>query len=320
MSNTLTAVAGITVGHAQDMEALTGCTVVLFPEGTTGSVDVRGGAPGTRETDLLAPHAMVQHVDAICLTGGSAYGLASATGVMRWLRERGIGYDVGVAVVPIVPAAVMFDLAFGAADRWPDEEMGYAACDAASSEEVLEGCVGVGTGATVGKLLGMQQAVKSGVGSAAITLSDGVTIAALVVTNAFGDVYHEQTGSILAGARSPQGGFVNTSQQLYLQQTQMAFSGTNTTLAVVATNAKLDKAGCQKLAQMTQDGLARAIRPIHTPFDGDVVFAAATGTKPTPHLALLGSIAADVLVEAIERSVSTATSLGGLPAIADLAD
>lgn len=318
MSNTLTAVAGITVGHAQDLEALTGCTVVLFPEGTTGSVDVRGGAPGTRETDLLAPHAMIQHIDAICLSGGSAYGLAAATGVMRWLRERGIGYDVGVAVVPIVPAAVMFDLVFGAADRWPDEEMGYDACDAASSAKVAEGCIGVGTGATVGKLLGMQQAVKSGIGSAAVTLSDGVTIAALVVTNAFGDVYHEKTGSILAGARGPQGGFVNTSQQLHMQQTQMGFRSTNTTLAVVATDATLDKAGCQKLAQMAQDGLARAIRPIHTPFDGDVVFAAATGNKPALHLALLGSIAADVLVEAIERSVSTATALGGLPALSDL--
>ncbi|NOK60698.1 MAG: peptidase S58 family protein [Chloroflexi bacterium AL-W] len=318
MSNTLTAVAGITVGHAQDLEALTGCTVVLFPEGTTGSVDVRGGAPGTRETDLLAPHAMIQHIDAICLSGGSAYGLAAATGVMRWLRERGIGYDVGVAVVPIVPAAVMFDLVFGAADRWPDEEMGYDACDAASSAKVSEGCIGVGTGATVGKLLGMQQAVKSGIGSAAVTLSDGVTIAALVVTNAFGDVYHEKTGSILAGARGPQGGFVNTSQQLHMQQTQMGFRSTNTTLAVVATDATLDKAGCQKLAQMAQDGLARAIRPIHTPFDGDVVFTAATGNKPALHLALLGSIAADVLVEAIERSVSTATALGGLPALSDL--
>lgn len=318
MANTLTAVAGISVGHAQDLEALTGCTVVLFPEGTTGSVDVRGGAPGTRETDLLAPHAMVQHIDAICLTGGSAYGLASATGVMRWLRERGIGYDVGITVVPIVPAAVIFDLALGTSDRWPDEEMGYAACNAASSEDVPEGCVGAGTGATVGKLLGLQQAVKSGVGSAAVTLSDGVTVAALVVTNAFGDVYHGQTSSILAGARSPQGGFINTAQQLYTQQTQMAFSGTNTTLAIIATDAKLDKTGCQKLAQMAQDGLARAIRPIHTPFDGDVVFAAATGTKPALHLALLGSIAADVLVEAIERSVLTATSLGGLPSVGDM--
>ncbi len=317
MNQTLTAISGITVGHAQDEEALTGCTVVLLPDGATCGVDVRGGGPGTRETDLLDPSAMVQYVHALCLTGGSAFGLAAATGVMAWLRGQGIGFDTGVARVPIVPAAVIFDLSVGVPDRWPDEAMGRAACQAASTDAVEEGCVGAGTGATVGKIFGMGNAMKSGVGCAALRLPGDVAVAALAVTNAFGDVRRED-GTILAGARGPDGSFVDTAAFLRSEQTHRMFGGLNTTLAVVVTDATLDKAGCRKLAQMAQDALARTIRPIHTPFDGDTVFAVATNILPAPHMAVLGSAAADVLAEAILRSVAMATAAGGVPAIRDL--
>jgi L-aminopeptidase/D-esterase-like protein len=318
MAGSLTSIAGIRVGHAHDGDALTGCTVILLPPETVGAVDVRGGAPGTRETDLLAPQAMVQHVNALCLAGGSAYGLAAATGVMAWLNERDIGFDVRVAKVPIVPAAVLFDLAMGRADCWPDAAMGYAACDAAHADVVEEGCVGAGIGAAVGKLLGMSRATKGGLGSAAITLPDGATVAALAVTNAFGDVRRDNGGEILAGARTVEGRFADSARLLRELPAQLIFSGGNTTLVVVATDAKLDKAACTKLAEMAQDGLARTIRPIHTPFDGDVVFAVATGSQPAPHLVVLGSAAADVVATAIERSVLQAVGMGGIPAATDL--
>jgi L-aminopeptidase/D-esterase-like protein len=318
MRGSLTDIDGVVVGHAEDLDALTGCTVVLFPPGTSCSVDIRGGGPGTRETDLLTPHAMVLHVNAICLAGGSAFGLAAADGVMRWLYERGIGYDARVAIVPIVPSAVMFDLALGRADRWPDSAMGYAACEAASAQPVPEGSVGAGTGATVGKLLGIGRATKGGLGSAARQLAGGATVAALAVTNAFGDVRRASDNTIIAGARCDAGGFADSARRLASLDASLVFSGGNTTLAVVVTDAQLDKAGCLRLAQMAQDGLARTIRPVHTPFDGDLVFAAATGTHTTPSLLSLGTLAADALAEAIERSVLMATSLGGLPAARDL--
>jgi L-aminopeptidase/D-esterase-like protein len=319
MAGTLTDIPGITVGHAQDLDVLTGCSVVVFPEGTTCSVDVRGGAPGTRETDLLAPHAMVQHIDAICLTGGSAFGLAAADGVMRWLREQGRGFNTRIARVPIVPAAVLFDLALGSAESWPDSAMGYAACQAATAGPVAEGCVGAGTGAAVGKLLGVQAATKGGVGSASIRLPDGTIVAALAVTNAFGDVRRDRDGTILAGARLPEGGFADSARLLRTMDANLLFSSGNTTLAVVVTDAQLDKAGCRKLAEMAQDALARTVQPVHTPFDGDVVFAASTNARPPVQLVVLGSAAADTLAEAIERSVLCATALGGLPAARDLA-
>lgn len=319
MSGSLTTITGITVGHAHDAEALTGCTVILLPPGTACAADVRGGAPGTRETDLLAPQAMVQHVHAICLAGGSAYGLAAATGVMEYLHAHGIGFDVRVARVPIVPAAVLFDLALGRPDRWPDAAMGYAACVNAHCGPVAEGCVGAGIGAAVGKILGIGQATKGGIGSASITLPGGVTVAALVVTNAFGDVRRDQGGAIIAGARMHTGGFVDTARLLRSVTADLVFGGGNTTLAVIATDAVLDKTSCKKLAEMAQDGLARTIRPIHTPFDGDIVFATATGSKPAEQLLILGSAAADVLALAVERSVLMAESLGGLPSAAQLA-
>lgn len=318
MNHAITDVAGITVGHADDQIALTGVTVVLCPQGAVAAVDVRGGGPATRETDLLRPEAMVQQVHAIMLSGGSAMGLDAAAGVVQWLREHGYGFDVRIARVPIVPAASLFDLGIGQADRFPDPAMGYAACVAASNH-VAEGNVGAGTGATIGKILGPASAMKAGVGTWSERLPDGSTVGALVVVNAFGDV-RDLEGTRLAGARDPRtGGPADTMRLLRDPAMLPAFGGanppptSNTTLAVVATDATLDKAAARKLAQMAQVGLARTINPIHTPFDGDAVFALATGRRPAPHMVMLGSIAAEVLGRAVARAVLTATSLGGLP-------
>jgi L-aminopeptidase/D-esterase-like protein len=316
MQSTLTRINGVRVGHAQDYEALTGCTVVLFPEHTTASVDVRGGAPGTRETDLLAPECTVQHIHAVCLSGGSAFGLAAADGVMCWLRERNIGFDAGVTRVPIVPGAVIFDLGCGSATAHASAEMGYQACDNATTAPVQQGCVGAGTGATVGKLFGVNGWMKSGIGSSAITLPDGTTVAALVVNNAFGDIYRERTGEIIAGTRLPDGSFANMSSQLRGGAEVPSFAGGNTTLVVVVTDAALNKSECRKIAQMAQDGMARTIKPVHTPYDGDVIFVASTNQTPAPPMLQLGSITADVVAAAIERSVLMSTSLAGIPAIA----
>jgi L-aminopeptidase/D-esterase-like protein len=316
MPPSITDVAGMLVGHAHDLEALTGCTVVLAPQGTLAGVDMRGGAPGTRETDLLHPIAMVSEVHAIALCGGSAFGLAAATGVVEWLRQRTIGFDAGIAKVPIVPAAVIFDLLVGRSDRWADAELGYAACEAASTA-ATEGCVGVGAGAAVGKLLGVSSAVKSGVGGWSETLADGTTIGALVVCNAWGDVYDETSGRIIAGTRDENGTHFASSVALLRQPSYQAalrattMTAENTTLAVVATDAQLTKAEATKLAQMAQNGLARTIRPVHTPFDGDTVFALSTGRRPALPLAVLGTIAADVVARAIVRAVFTPTARMG---------
>src|SRR5262245_41298395 len=253
MSPAITDVPGVLVGHAQDMDALTGCTVVLTAEGAVGGVDVRGGAPGTRETDLLDPTATVATVHAVALCGGSAFGLAAANGVVEWLRERAIGFDTRVAKVPIVPAAVIFDLEIGRADRWADAAMGYAACEAAGAA-VAEGCVGAGAGARVGKLLGPIGAVKSGLGTWSERLADGTTIGALAVCNAWGDVYRQADGRIIAGTRDPRSGQLIDSMALLRQGSyQAAFSAgpaaQNTTIAVVATDARLSKAETTKLAQ-----------------------------------------------------------------------
>ncbi len=318
MQATLTKVSGIRVGHADDAEALTGCTVILLPDHTTASVDVRGGAPGTRETDLLAPECTVQHIHAITLCGGSAFGLAAADGVMRWLRQKDIGFDVSVTKVPIVPAAVIFDLGCGNPLAYATPDMGYEACNAASDAPVTEGCVGAGMGASVGKMLGPSGCMKSGIGSYAITLPDGTTVAALVVNNAFGDIYRERTGQIIAGTRLPSGQFFDMAAQLRGGHAVPEFNGGNTTLVVVATDATLSKSECRKVAQMAQDGMARAIKPIHTPFDGDVIFTVATNQRPAPAMVQLGSVAADVVAAAIERSVAMATSMAGMPAMRDI--
>lgn len=316
----ITDISGILVGHAQDGVALTGCTVVIAPPGTVGAVDVRGGAPGTRETDLLSPTMLVQSVDAIMLCGGSAFGLDAASGVMRWLREQQRGFETGVARVPIVPAAVLFDLGIGK-PVWPDASMGYAACVAATTA-CAEGNVGAGTGASAGKLRGLAGAMKTGIGTWSERLPDGTTIGALVAANPFGDLCTAD-GQPLAGVRLPDGSLPGTTtllRAMLAPPVPGGFSNTtsgplqNTTLAVIATDAILDKAAATRVAQMAHDGLARRVRPVHTPFDGDVVFVLATNQRPAPPLTALGSLAAEVLEHALERAATTALPAGGLPA------
>lgn len=326
-------VAGLLVGHAQDDAALTGCTVVLVPQGAVGSVDVRGGGPATRETALLNPASTVSEVHAIALCGGSAFGLGAASGVVDWLHERGYGYATRIAPVPLVPAACIFDLGIGRADRWPDAAMAYAACNAATSAHPAEGCVGAGTGATVGKVLGGAAAMKSGLGTWSETLPDGTVVGALAVCNAFGDVWRDcgqGQGQIIAGARDlERGGFADTMRLLRQEHVLRSFTqrrsqppqaGEHTTLGLVATSARLSKTETYLLARMAQDALPRTIRPVHTPFDGDAVFALSVDNQPAPHMTILGSIAADVLATAIQRAVAEARSAGGLPAARDRSD
>lgn len=329
----LTAVPGILVGHWSDPVAATGCTAILCPSGAVAGVDVRGGAPGTRETALLNPTCTVEQAHAIMLAGGSAFGLAAADGAMRWLEERGHGFNVGVARVPIVPAAILFDLIIGRADVRPDAAAGYVACDAAHAGPVEEGSVGAGTGATVGKLRGLAHATKGGVGSAArhfTTAGGELVVAALAVVNAWGDVFDPSNGQIIAGVRGDDGRSFPGALTLAtaaLDPTQAEAwsrlpqrpptpppsSMTNTTLVVVATNARLSKTGANKVAQMAHDGLARTIRPVHTPLDGDVVFALSRGDVAA-ETGLVGAHAADVVAEAIVRGVRAATGLHGVPA------
>jgi L-aminopeptidase/D-esterase-like protein len=308
---------------------LTGCTVLLCEKGAVGGVDQRGGAPGTRETDLLRPMHLVQKAHAVLLTGGSAFGLAAADGVVRYLEERGVGFDARVARVPIVPAAVLFDLDLGSAQARPDADMGYAACQAASEGPVAEGCVGAGTGATVGKVLGPGRAMKAGLGSAVVDLGGGVLVGALVAVNTFGDVVDPQTGVILAGARKLRSDeFADTLQVMKsrlgkmvlrlasfdkLRMTSDKFRRTsNTLIGVVATNARLSKEEANKVAQMAQDGVARTVRPAHTMFDGDTLFALSTGRKGAD-VNLIGAFAAEVVAQAVVRAVQAAEELGGLP-------
>jgi L-aminopeptidase/D-esterase-like protein len=305
-SLTLRDVPGLLVGHQTDAEARTGCSVVIAPDGAVAGVDVRGSAPGSRETDLLRPTALVERVNAIMLCGGSAFGLTAADGAMRWLAERGQGFSTGVRPVPIVPAAVIFDLAVGSADAFPDAAAGYAACEAAArGDGPMEGAVGAGTGATVGKLLGPASASPGGVGSAGLRLPDGTMVAALCVTNASGNVIGRD-GAILAGVRDGKGGYVDASALLLTGSPTSAVPGANTTLAVIATDAPLDRAQCRKLAELGHDALALAISPVHTMLDGDTVFALSTGTGEAATLeqqVRLGVAAVEVLRTAIERSV-----------------
>jgi L-aminopeptidase/D-esterase-like protein len=304
MNTTITAVPGVRVGHAQNTEALTGCTVILCEAGAVGGVDQRGGAPGTRETDLLRPMHRVEKVHGVLLTGGSAFGLDAAGGVMRFLEERGIGFDVGVALVPIVPAAVIFDLAIGHADVRPDAAMAYQACLNATANAVIEGSVGAGTGATVGKILGMQNATKAGVGSACIEIADGLFVGAIAVVNALGDVIDPRNGEIIAGARSEES-FADTLKVMRQFQAMSSATTNNTVIGVVATNAKLSKEEANKVAQMAQDGLARAVHPAHTMYDGDTIFTLSTGGVPAD-VNLIGAFAAEMFAEAIVRGVRTA--------------
>ncbi len=319
-NDAITDVSGVKVGHFTDLRRPTGCSVVIVEAGAVGGVDVRGAAPGTRETDLLNPMNLVENVHAIVLSGGSAFGLDSASGVMRYLEERGIGYDVGVAKVPIVPAAILFDLAVGDAKIRPDAAAGYAAAQIASTRFPGSGNVGAGAGATVGKMFGMGRAMKCGLGTASVTLA-GLTVGAMVAVNGIGDVVDPQTGAVIAGARTADGKrFVHTTRAL-LAGDIPAFlrAGTATSLGVVATNAVLTKAQAQKIAQMAHDGLARTINPIHTMYDGDTIFTIATGTSGKPgNVTLLGVMAAEAIARAVLRAAYAAQSIASLPAHRDL--
>lgn len=300
---------GITVGHWTDLEGGTGCTVVLCEPDAIGGVDVRGAAPGTRETDLLRPGNLVERVHAVVLSGGSAFGLDAACGVMRYLEEHGRGLPTGAARVPIVPAAVLYDLSLGRADRRPTADAGYAACLAAGLT-VAEGSVGAGTGATVAKLAGPAAAVKGGLGTASRQLADGTIVAALVAVNALGSVFDPSTGAPIAVPRTTARDQAPAAD---------AILGQNTTIGVIATTAALDVAGAHRLAVAAHDGLARAIRPAHTHYDGDAIFALALPPSPTGAVdrVLLAAAASEVMEEAIVRGVRLAHGLHGIPGLAD---
>ena len=306
-ASAITDVRGIEVGHAQDEEALTGCTVILCRKGAVAGVDVRGGAPGTRETDLLNPVNLVENVHAVVLAGGSAFGLDAASGVMRYLEEQKIGFNTSSAKVPIVPSAILYDLSVGRADVRPDADMGYRAAASASSKAPTEGNVGAGMGASVGKMRGMKYAMKSGVGTWSTNIG-GVIVGALVAVNAIGDVVDPKSGQVLAGLRS------GTTLTWMKKNQPRPPTKSNTVIGVVATNAKLTKAQATKVAQMAHDGLARVIRPAHTMFDGDTIFALATGEQKAD-VSMVGAFAAEVMAEAILRGVKMAASAGGLPGL-----
>ncbi len=310
MHDDITDIAGIRVGHDTNLEAGTGCTVILCDTPAVGGVDVRGGAPATRETDLLHPMRLVAEVNAILLTGGSAFGLDAASGVMRYLEERGIGFDTGVARVPIVPAAALFDLGLGSASVRPDAAAGYHACELATTGPIEQGNVGAGTGATVGKMAGPMFSMKGGLGSASMSIPGDTIVGAIVAVNAAGDVIDPHTQQVIAGTRTPPADFTAPNP----------FG--STTIAVVATNAPLTKAQVNKVAQMAHDGIAQVIRPAHTMFDGDTVFALALAapeqTTPPPtsplQVSMIGAAAASTLARAILKAVRSASDLHGIPA------
>jgi L-aminopeptidase/D-esterase-like protein len=317
----LTAVEGLKVGHHTLTGRPTGCTVVVAEAGAVAGVDVRGSAPGTRETALLSPTTTVQEIHAIVLSGGSAFGLDTATGVMRHLEERGVGFKFGGHVIPIVPAAILFDLPVGDGKIRPGAECGYAAARAATTDPVAEGNVGAGAGATVGKMAGRERAMKSGLGSASIALRDGLVVAALVAVNAAGDVVDPKTGRVVAGTRTPDGRGLADVRTLLRggRPGRDVLPLENTTIGIVATNATLTKVQATRVAQMAQDGLARAVVPAHTSADGDAIFAMATGRRPgNPDVDLIGALAADAMSEAILRAVRAATGIPGYPAVRDL--
>jgi len=330
--NSITDVPGIKVGHADDAEALTGCTVILCDgpsgSGAVGGVDQRGGAPGTREVDALHPLHLVQKAHAVVLAGGSAFGLDAATGAVKWLEERGVGFDVRVAKVPIVPAAILFDLGIGRADVRPDAAMGYRACQNASAARPQEGNAGAGMGCTVGKILGPGQAMKGGIGTASADLGGGVVVGAIVAVNAFGDVV--ENGKIVAGARAKDVGPIHLGAPGYFADTlvvmkslvgktilHFARGGEDTVIGVVATNAKLTKEEANKVAQMAHDGLARTIRPAHTMLDGDTLFALATGDR-SADVNIVGAYAAEVVGQAILNGVRAAEAVPGFPSVSSL--
>lgn len=313
----VTAIPGLRVGHWTDRRAATGCTVVLCEGGAVAAVDVRGGAPGTRETDLLRPGNLVERVHAVLLSGGSAFGLDAAAGVMRYLEEQGVGFATPGGLVPIVVGAVLYDLSIGRSDVRPDAAAGYAACGVAKGGRVSQGSVGAGSGATVGKALGMERAVKGGIGTAS-ERADDVTVGALVAVNCFGEVVDPDSGRILAGPRDEKGGFLSTLDILRRRSSGVAGGFTNSTIGVVATNARLNREQAYRLAVMAHDGLSRAVRPAHTPVDGDVFFSLATGATEGPADPItLGALTARAVERAIVRAVTEARGLAGVPSLAE---
>ena len=321
-NRTITAVDGIKVGHHTLTERPTGCTVILVDgEGAVGGVSQRGGAPGTRETDLLDPSNLVDKVNAVVLAGGSAFGLEAATGTVRWLEEHDMGWDVRIAKVPIVPAAILFDLPVGGNPKIrPTADCGYRAASAASTAAVSEGTIGAGAGATVGKTGGQGRSMKAGLGSYSITLANGLSVGAIVAVNAVGDIIDPDTGAVVAGARTADGGFADARTLLRTGQTgPRPRAGENTTIGLVATNARLTKSQAHRMAMMADDGLARAIFPSHTQGDGDTVFALATGRwSGEADISQIGALAADVMARAIVRAATEATGLSNIPAARDL--
>ncbi len=312
ITDSITDVAGIEVGHFTDTRRPTGCSVVMARDGAVAGVDVRGAAPGTRETDLLSPVNLVDTVHAVMLAGGSAWGLEAATGAVQWLEQQGVGLDVHVARLPLVPAAVLFDLLVGDASIRPDAAAGYAACAAASTRRPAEGNVGAGAGATVGKVFGIEGAMKCGIGTASLRVG-GVTIGALIACNALGDVVDPDTAKVIAGARTTPKGKVLLDTRRALVRGKLPkplLAGTNTTIGVIATDAKLTKVQATKLAQMAHDGLARSINPVHTMLDGDTLFALATGKAGQgPGMMVLGALAAEVTARAVVRAALAARGL-----------
>ena len=309
----LTDVAGVRVGQASNFDAITGCTAILFDGGAVGGVDIRGSATGTSELDVLSPGHITDRVHAVVLSGGSAFGLEAAAGVRRYLERRGVGFETGAARVPIVPCAILYDLAIGSAKIRPDREMGEAAAAAATADAVLEGSIGAGTGATIGKVFGMPRAMKGGVGSFTVSVGDAL-VSALAVVNAVGDVRDPATGKTVAGARvsATSRELANSEAALRGGQIKAGFPGHNTTLVVVATNARLSKVGAAKLAQFGSLGTARTIYPVNTLMDGDITFAFSCGTQSSD-LNALGSAAAEAVSQAILRAARAAKGLGGVP-------
>jgi L-aminopeptidase/D-esterase-like protein len=318
---TLTTVPGIKVGHHTLSERPTGCTVVLVDGDAVGGVSQRGGAPGTRETDLLRAENMVDRVNAVVLAGGSAFGLDAAAGTVRWLEEHGIGWPAGKTRVPIVPAAILFDLEIGQKPSIrPTADCGYRAAAAATAAPVAEGSLGAGAGATVGKFGGGNRPMKAGIGSFSIAFPNGLVVGAVVAVNAVGDIVDPDTGRIVAGARLPDGGFADARRLLRSGATgATARPGEHTTIGVVATNARLSKPLVNRMALMAEDGYARAIVPSHTQGDGDTIFALATGRwNGDADITTIGALAADVMARAIVRAALEATSVAGIPAARDL--
>jgi L-aminopeptidase/D-esterase-like protein len=319
MTVNITDIKGVYVGHASDFDGLTGVTVILAPSGMTGGVNISGFATSTRQIDALSPSHIVSKVHAICIAGGSAYGLDAASGVMSYLEEKGSGFDVGVARIPIVPTAAIFDLRVGSAKRRPDKDMGYMACQQATVGKVAEGSVGAGTGATVGKFYGIEQAMKGGVGVAADSLDSGLIVGALAVVNAFGDVKDPSTGKILAGARKDKNSyeFADTLELMKKGVRRPVSAFQNTTIGVIVTNAKLNKRSASTVARMGSLGITKAVSPGQTIYDGDIVFTLASGQIEVDYHTV-GLIAEEMLIKAIIRGVTKAKEVKGIPSFLSL--